>query len=77
MTSGSYRYFKFLNPLVAIPSVMDRYIAAELLLPFLFGVGAFSSIGVAVGTLFELVRRVVESGRPMSVALNVLLLKLP
>lgn len=60
-----------------MPSVMDRYIAAELLMPFLFGVGAFSSVGVAVGTLFDLVRKVVESGLPLSVALNVFLLKLP
>jgi len=27
--------------------VMDRYIAAELLLPFMFGVGVFSSVLVA------------------------------
>lgn len=60
-----------------MPSVMDRYIAAELLMPFLFGVGAFSSVGVAVGALFDLVRKVVESGLPLSVALNVFLLKLP
>lgn len=77
MTSGTYKSFKSLKPLVPIPSVMDRYIAAELLMPFLFGVGAFSSVGVAVGTLFDLVRKVVESGLPLSVALNVFLLKLP
>ncbi len=76
MTLGSYKSFNF-NPLVPIPSVMDRYIAAELLLPFLFGVGAFSSIGVAIGAVFELVRRVVESGLPLSIALNIFLLKLP
>jgi len=56
---------------------MDRYIAAEILLPFLFGVGAFSSVGVAVGALFELVRKVVESGLPLTIAMDVFLLKLP
>lgn len=56
---------------------MDRYIVAELLLPFLFGVGAFTSVLVAVGTVFELVRKVVESGLPMAIASNVFLLKLP
>lgn len=56
---------------------MDRYIAAELLLPFLFGVGAFSSVLVAVGTVFELVRKVVESGLPFAIALNVFSLQLP
>lgn len=58
-------------------SVMDRYIATELIPPFLFGVGAFSSLLIAVDTLFELVRRVVESGLVVGVAVQVLLLKLP
>ena len=77
MNLGSYKSFKSLNSLLSIPSVMDRYIASELLLPFLFGVGAFSSIGVSIGTVFELVRKVVESGLPLSIALKVFLLKLP
>lgn len=58
-------------------SVMDRYIGAELVPPFLFGVGAFSSLGVSVDSLFYLVNRVVESGLPISVAIEVLLLKFP
>jgi lipopolysaccharide export system permease protein len=56
---------------------MDRYIASELIMPFLFGVGAFSSIGVAIGVLFDLVRRVTEAGLPVSIAVQVFLLKLP
>ncbi|XQQ07817.1 MAG: LptF/LptG family permease [Leptolyngbya sp. IPPAS B-1204] len=57
--------------------VMDRYIATELIPPFLFGVGAFSSLGVSIDALFELIRRVTESGLPISVAVQVLLLKFP
>ncbi|WP_228035599.1 LptF/LptG family permease [Oculatella sp. LEGE 06141] len=56
---------------------MDRYIVTELALPFLFGVGAFSSIGVSVGALFDLIRRVTDSGVPISIAAEVLVLKLP
>lgn len=56
---------------------MDRYIAAQLFMPFLFGVGAFSSIAVSVGAVFDLVRKVVESGLPIDIALNVFLLQLP
>ncbi len=56
---------------------MDRYIIGELILPFLFGVGAFSSLGVSVGALFELIRRVTESGLPLSIALQVLSLRFP
>jgi len=77
MTSASYKSFKSLNPFVFMSSVMDRYIAAQLLMPFLFGVGAFSSIAVSVGAVFDLVRKVVESGLPIAIALNVFLLKLP
>lgn len=77
MTLGKYKFFQSLNSLIPLPSVMDRYIATELLPPFLFGVGAFSSVGVAVGTLFELVRRVVESGLLLSIAMKVFLLKMP
>jgi lipopolysaccharide export system permease protein len=57
--------------------LMDRYIARELTLPFLFGVGAFSSIGVSVGALFDLIRKVTESGLPASLAFEIFLLKLP
>ncbi|ASC72473.1 Lipopolysaccharide export system permease protein LptF [Halomicronema hongdechloris C2206] len=57
--------------------IMDRYISQELALPFLFGVGAFSSIGVSVGALFDLIRKVTEAGLSIYLALEILLLKLP
>ncbi|MDJ0902026.1 MAG: LptF/LptG family permease [Xenococcus sp. MO_188.B8] len=58
-------------------SVMDSYIIKELILPFLFGIGIFTSLGVAIGTGFELVRQVAESGLSVGVALQVLILRLP
>jgi lipopolysaccharide export system permease protein len=58
-------------------SVMDRYIITQLLMPFLFGVGAFSSIILAVGSLFDLVRQVTEAGLPLTVAIEVMALKMP
>jgi lipopolysaccharide export system permease protein len=58
-------------------SVMDRYIITQLLLPFLFGVGAFSSIILSVGSLFDLVRQVAEAGLPITVAIEVMALKMP
>ena len=57
--------------------IMDRYIARELSFPFLFGVGAFSSIGVSIGALFELIRKVTEFGLPASLAFEVFVLSLP
>lgn len=62
--------------LMRVP-VMDRYITIELIAPFLFGLGAFSSVGVSIGTLFDLVRRVTEKGLPVQIAVEVFLLKLP
>ena len=56
---------------------MDRYLASELLAPFLFGIGAFSSLGVTIDSVFELIRKVVERGLPIGIAVNVFLLKLP
>lgn len=58
-------------------SVMDGYIVREILMPFLFGVGAFSSIGISVGALFELIRRVTESGLSIALAMQIFVLKLP
>ena len=56
---------------------MDRYIILELLPPFLFGVGAFTSLGVSIGALFDLIRKVSEYGLPFGTATQVLLLTLP
>ncbi len=58
-------------------SIMDRYIAKELTLPFLFAVGAFSSIAVSVGALFELIRKVTDSGLSASLAFEIFLLTTP
>lgn len=59
------------------PLLVDRYLARELALPFFFGVAAFSSLGISVGVLFEVVRQVVEAGLPLELALQVFLLRLP
>jgi len=58
-------------------TVMDRYILSELILPFLFGVGAFSTIGVSIGELFYLMRRLSDAGLSLAIVGQVLLLKLP
>ena len=58
-------------------SIMDRYLAMQLISPFLFGVGAFTSVVLAIDSLVELLRKVVESGLPLNIALEIFLLKLP
>jgi lipopolysaccharide export system permease protein len=64
---------------ISIPgfSVMDVYIVRELIVPFIFGMGLFTSSVLAIDTLFDLVRKVTESGLPLGIAVTVLLLKMP
>lgn len=58
-------------------SIMDWYIIRELTLPFLFGVGAFSSIVASVGALFDLIRKITESGLSIWLAVEIFGLRLP
>ena len=58
-------------------SVLDRYLATQLTMPFLFGVGAFSSIGISVGALFDLIRKITTMNLPLEIATQVFFLQLP
>ena len=57
--------------------LMDRWLLSELIGPLLFGVAAFTAVTLSVGVVFELVRKVAESGLSIAVATQVLFLKLP
>jgi lipopolysaccharide export system permease protein len=57
--------------------ILDRYLLQELLGPLLFGVAAFTSVGLSVGVVFDLVRKVTEAGLPLTIAMQVFLLKMP
>ncbi len=57
--------------------IVDRYIFAELIEPFLFGLGAFTAILSSSMILFELVRAVVLRGMPLFVALQIFIYRLP
>jgi len=68
---------KSLISLIPGLSVMDRYMITELIPPFLFGIGIFSSIGVTVGRVFYILREAVDGGLPISLVVQILLLSLP
>lgn len=57
--------------------LIDRWLLSELMGPLLFGIAAFTAVSLSVGVVFELVRRVAESGLPLLAAMQVLLLRLP
>ena len=58
-------------------SLIDRYITAEIAAPFLLSVGLFSTLGVAIGTLSDLVNKIFEFNLPLHTAVQVFLLKVP
>ncbi|MEM8719196.1 MAG: LptF/LptG family permease [Cyanobacteria bacterium P01_G01_bin.39] len=58
-------------------SVMNLYIIKELISPFLFGMGIFTSLGLSIGAVFELIRQVTDSGLHWGVAGKILLLRMP
>ena len=57
--------------------LMDRWLVGELVGPLLFGIAAFTAVSLSVGVVFELVRRVAESGLPVAAAMQVLGLRMP
>ena len=67
---------KFRKLLIKIPLV-DRWIIGQLLPPMLFAIGAFTAVSLSVGIMFDLVRKIVEFGLPLQIALKVMILKLP
>ncbi len=76
MKSKSFKPFYNLTSLLSF-SIMDRYLIGELLPPFLFAFGAFASLVFTVDNLYELMRKVVEAGLPLGIAVKVFVLKLP
>lgn len=57
--------------------LLDRWLLGELISPLLFAIAAFTVVSLSVGVMFELVRKIVESGLPVGIAVQVLLLRLP
>ncbi|MEB3306150.1 MAG: LptF/LptG family permease [Cyanobacteriota bacterium] len=67
---------RFLSSFQRLP-LIDRWLLKELIGPLLFGIAAFTAVSLSVGVVFELVRRIAESGLPIGAAIQVLLLRLP
>ena len=57
--------------------LIDRWLLGELIGPLLFGLTLFTVVSLSVGVMFDLVRKIVESNLPWTIAVQVLLLKLP
>ena len=77
MKIGAFKPLKIIAQRRLGMSVMNLYIIKELVLPFLFGMGIFTSLGLSIGAVFELIRKVTDSGLDWGVAAKVLVLKMP
>ncbi len=57
--------------------ILDRYMAAEMVQPFIFGILAFTVIFVAGGVLFQIADLIIERGIRMWVVVRLFLYRLP
>ncbi len=56
---------------------MDRWLVAQILPPMIFAISAFTVISLSVGVMFDLIRKIVEFGLPLFLAIKVIFYSLP
>ena len=67
---------KIITPWYSIP-LIDRWLLGQMIPPMIFAISAFTVISLSVGVLFDLIRKIVEYGLPLFLALKVLFFSLP
>ncbi len=67
---------KIITPWYSIP-LIDRWLLGQIIPPMVFAISAFTVISLSVGVMFDLIRKIVEFGLPIFVALKVLFFSLP
>ena len=67
---------KIITPWYSIP-LIDRWLLGQIIPPMIFAISAFTAISLSVGVMFDLVRKIVEYGLPLFLALKVLFYSLP
>jgi len=67
---------KILSPWYLLP-LIDRWLLGQIIPPMIFAISAFTVISLSVGVMFDLIRKIVEFGLPLFLALKVLFFSLP
>ena len=67
---------KIISPWYLIP-LIDRWLLGQIIPPMIFAISAFTVISLSVGVMFDLIRKIVEFGLPLFLALKVLFYSLP
>jgi len=69
-------FSKIISPWYSIP-LIDRWLLGQIIPPMIFAISAFTVISLSVGVMFDLIRKIVEFGLPLFLALKVLFFSLP
>ena len=67
---------KIIYPWYLLP-LIDRWVLGQIIPPMIFAISAFTVISLSVGVMFDLIRKIVEFGLPLFLALKVLFFSLP
>jgi len=67
---------KIITPWYSI-ALIDRWLLGQIIPPMIFAISAFTVISLSVGVMFDLIRKIVEFGLPLFLALKVLFFSLP
>ena len=67
---------KLISPWYLLP-LIDRWLLGQIIPPMIFAISAFTVISLSVGVMFDLIRKIVEFGLPLFLALKVLFLVYP
>jgi len=65
-----------ISPWYLLP-LIDRWVLGQIIPPMIFAISAFTVISLSVGVMFDLIRKIVEFGLPLFLALKVLFFSLP
>ena len=68
---------KYASKLLNNIPIIDRWLFGQLIPPLLFAISAFTVVALSVGVMFDLIRKIVEFGLPITLAIQVMFLKLP
>ena len=68
---------KYASKLLNNIPIIDRWLFGQLIPPLLFAISAFTVVSLSVGVMFDLIRKIVEFGLPITLAIQVMFLKLP
>jgi len=69
-------FSQIINPWYSI-ALIDRWLLGQIIPPMIFAISAFTVISLSVGVMFDLIRKIVEFGLPLFLALKVLFFSLP